>query len=149
VPPRIEILLSDSLITCVTHLIQQKKETVMRVLIADDDEHVRGLLRELVEELHYEVVECSDGWDAVAWCRSERPDLVIMDIRMPNMDGIEATRRIREMHALLPVIIVTQYVDRMNRESAWNAGASAYFLKDDLSPVQEYLRGLPQRVDLN
>lgn len=112
----------------------------MRVLIAEDDANVRALLRELVEELEDDVLECADGHDAVALCRLKKPDLVLMDICMPEMNGIEATRRITAMHDDIRVLIVTQHNTEMYRRSAREAGAVGYFLKDDLFPLQDYLR---------
>jgi len=121
----------------------------MKVLIVDDDVHVRLLLRELMEELQEEVVECTDGREAVEFCRDVKPDIVLMDVRMPGMNGIEATREITDMHEEILVFIVTQYDNAEYRESARKAGAAKYFLKDDLFHLQDYLRGLHGAENLN
>jgi CheY-like chemotaxis protein len=130
----------------------------MRVLIVEDDVHVRQLLRELVDELQegerdrtgqWEVVECADGVEAVAACRRSKPDLVLMDIRMPRMDGIEATKQITSMDHSVRVYIVTQFSDDRFRRRARNAGAAGYFLKDDLLGLQNYLRSSLGAASLN
>lgn len=112
----------------------------MRILIAEDDRHVRRLIRELMETLCDDIIECSDGLEAYAICRRMPPDLVLMDISMPRMNGIEATRRIRALSHDIPVVIITQHDDAMYRTEANRVGALAYFLKDDLTGLQQFLR---------
>ena len=114
----------------------------MRVLIAEDDIHVRKLLRELLEDLAFTVQECGDGESAVAVCLASPPDLVLMDIRLPRLDVIEATRRICAANNQLPVLIVTQFAEPSYRERARKAGAAGYYLKDDLVALQRHLQTL-------
>jgi DNA-binding NarL/FixJ family response regulator len=99
------------------------------VLIADDQALLRGSFRVLVEsEPDLAVVaEAADGEQAVALTRSERPDVVLMDVRMPGMDGIEATRRIG---GAARVLIVTMFDLDAYVYSALRAGASGFLLKD-------------------
>jgi len=121
----------------------------MRILIADDDRNIRRLMHEMMETLCDDVIECSDGLEAYAICRQVPPDLVLMDISMPRMNGIEATRRIRTLRREIPVVIVTQHDDDSYRTAARHAGAVAYFLKDDLIRLQDYLRALHARTSQN
>ncbi|GAA0928552.1 response regulator transcription factor [Nonomuraea longicatena] len=102
---------------------------MIRVLIADDQALLRGSFRVLVEsEPDLAVVaEAEDGAQAVALTRSERPDVVLMDVRMPGMDGIEATRRIG---GDARVLIVTMFDLDAYVYSALRAGASGFLLKD-------------------
>ncbi|MER6800397.1 response regulator, partial [Amycolatopsis mediterranei] len=102
-----------------------------RVLIADDQALLRGSFRVLVDSAPgLEVVgEASDGAEAVALTRLERPDVVLMDVRMPEMDGIEATRRICAETDVRVLMLTTFDLDEYVY-SALRAGASGFLLKD-------------------
>lgn len=104
---------------------------MIRVLIADDQPLIRsavaGLLR---HEADITVIgEASDGAEAVAVARRERPDVVVMDLRMPDLDGIEATRRINRATAGAAVIVLTMFEDDDSVFAAMRAGARGYLLK--------------------
>jgi DNA-binding NarL/FixJ family response regulator len=106
----------------------------IRVLLADDQTLVRSGFRELLERTDgIEVIgEASDGAEAVARARAERPDVVLMDIRMPVMDGLEATRTIaadRDLSAVRVIMLTTFDLDEYLFE-ALHAGASGFLLKD-------------------
>ena len=84
-----------------------------RVVIADDEVLIRMYIREILENNGYEVVgEAEDGLDAIAVCRQKKPDFVIMDINMPVMTGLEATKVINEDKLAGFVIILTAYRDK-------------------------------------
>lgn len=103
----------------------------LRVLIADDHPVVRGGLRALIDSLDgLEVVgEAADGESAVREAQLLRPDVVLMDVRMPGLDGVEATRRIRERVPETAVLILTMYDDDATVFTAMRAGARGYLLK--------------------
>jgi DNA-binding NarL/FixJ family response regulator len=103
-----------------------------RILIADDHELVRdGFKRMLGYEQDLEVVgEASNGREAVELCRGLRPDLVLMDVRMPQMDGLEATRTIKAQQPKVSVLIITTYDNPDYLLEAIKAGAAGYVLKD-------------------
>jgi DNA-binding NarL/FixJ family response regulator len=104
----------------------------VRVLIADDQALVRGGFRMILEAKEdMEVVgEAGDGTEAVALVEELRPDVVLMDVRMPDMDGIEATRRIVASGSSARIVILTTYDIDEYVFSALRAGASGFLLKD-------------------
>ncbi|MCS7201212.1 MAG: response regulator [Dictyoglomus sp.] len=113
----------------------------VKVLIAEDEPIVRMDLRELLESQGYQVIgEASDGRSAVSIARREKPDVVIMDIRMPGMDGIEAAKILTE-EEIAPVIFLTAYSDKELVEKAKEVGIVAYLVKPfketDLFPAIE------------
>src|SRR5262249_23968462 len=84
-----------------------------RVLVADDFDDVRGMMRAFLEHQGFDVLEAADGFEAVEKAVSKKPDLILMDIGMPVMDGIQATTAIRKHDDLadIPIIAVTAYAD--------------------------------------
>ena len=108
------------------------RSTPARVLIADDHELVReGFRRMLSYEEDLEVVgEASNGREAVELCRILNPDLILMDVRMPEMDGLEATRAIKVEQPSVSVLVVTTYENSDYLLEAIKAGAAGYVLKD-------------------
>jgi two-component system, response regulator PdtaR len=113
----------------------------VRVLIADDASIVRLDLRQALAELGYEVCgEAANGNEAVRLAETEAPDLIVMDIKMPELDGIEAVRRILQKRSL-PVVMLTAYGDSETISRAVEAGVFAYLVKpyrtQDLKPAIE------------
>jgi DNA-binding NarL/FixJ family response regulator len=101
-----------------------------RVLVVDDDEGIRGALKDLLREEKVDVVgEASDGSGAVELARELKPDVVLMDLRMPGMSGTDATSKMREEQPNLQVIILSAYDDPALNQSAEDAGAYAYLVK--------------------
>ena len=97
----------------------------IRILIAEDNALLRGVLRDALEEAGMTVVgEASDGNEAIAVAEQTRPDIVVMDMRMPNMDGIEATERISRAPWAMPVVVLSAYDEPQMIEAALAAGAT-------------------------
>ena len=104
----------------------------MRVIVADDQTVVReGLVTLLSTMPHVEVVgSAGDGEEALALVAHAAPDVVLMDLRMPRVDGIEATRRVRAQHPSTQVVVFTTYADDESILDALHAGAIGYLTKD-------------------
>ena len=115
---------------------------MIRVIVAEDHPVVRsGLLQLLAEVKQVEVVgAAAGGEEAVTLASSERPDVVLMDLEMPDIDGIEATRRIRAADDGVNVVVLTAFSDRERILDAIDAGAVGYLLKD--AEPDELVRGL-------
>jgi two-component system cell cycle response regulator DivK len=106
-----------------------------RILVVEDQEDLRGILRDLLTGSGYDVAEAADGRDGVAKAKSQRPDLILMDVQLPVLDGCEATRQIKADPDLnsTPVIAVSSFA--MNEEKARAAGCDHYVTKP-YSPLQ-------------
>ena len=116
----------------------------MKVLIADDDPIIRLDLKQMLETLGYDVVfEAGDGKQALDGARDVKPDICILDVKMPLMDGIEASSIITEEN-IAPTILLTAYSDKELIDRAKDAGVFAYLVKpfkpSDLPPTIEVAR---------
>jgi CheY-like chemotaxis protein len=102
------------------------------LLIADDNDEMREMIRELLADLADAVYECCNGSQALTAYAAHQPDWVVMDLQMPELDGIRATKKIRAAFPTAQIVILTQYDDARYRAAALAAGACRYVLKDDL-----------------
>jgi len=107
----------------------------MRILIADDSARMRQMVKQVVGGLASDVREASDGGEAVAICAAQRPDWVLMDLRMKPVDGLRATAQIKARFPETHIVMVSQYDDEELRAEAARLGACAYVLKEDLSAL--------------
>jgi len=107
------------------------------ILVVEDQEDNRQIVRDLLTTTDYEVMEAENGEEALAAVAKQRPDLILMDIQLPVMDGYEATRRIKADPALsnIPVIAVTSYALSGDEEKARAAGCDD-FVPKPFSPRQ-------------
>src|SRR6516162_7156104 len=108
-----------------------------RILVVEDQEDLRGVLRDLFTRSGYIVIEATDGATGVASAKSDRPDIILMDIQMPVIDGYEATRRIKSDPTLaqIPVVAVSSFAMKGDEEKARAAGCDHYVTKP-YSPIQ-------------
>ncbi len=102
-----------------------------KVLVVEDNEDNLLLFRFMLEETGYEVIEARDGAEGVALALQEKPDLIVMDIQLPDIDGLEATKRIRasEADSDIPIIALTSFAMAGDREKALAAGCNGYITK--------------------
>ena len=102
-----------------------------RILIIEDQEDNRAIMRDLLSTAGYALIEAVDGEEGVKLARSERPDLILMDIQLPVLDGYEATRRIRAIADLksVPIIAVTSYALSGDEAKTREAGCDSYVAK--------------------
>lgn len=113
-----------------------------KILLVDDEEGIQLLYREEFEDEGYEVVSAYNGNEAIAKLRTDKPDLVILDINMPGMNGIEVLRQMKEMSPELPVILSSAYPEYKQDFGSW--ASEEYIVKssnlDELkSTVRKYL----------
>jgi two-component system cell cycle response regulator DivK len=108
-----------------------------RILVVEDQEDLRGMLRTLLTGSGYEMIEAADGKAGVAQAKTERPDLILMDIQMPVLDGYDATGQIKADPNLksTPIIAVSSFAMKGDEEKARASGCDHYVTKP-YSPVQ-------------
>jgi two-component system cell cycle response regulator DivK len=123
-----------------------------RILVIEDQPDNRQILRDLLTNANFEVIEAEDGEAGLAAAETHRPDLILMDIQLPLMDGYEATRRIKANPALraIPIIVITSYALSGDEDKSRAAGCDAYFSKPFsprrlLAKIREYLPVAPPR----
>jgi DNA-binding NarL/FixJ family response regulator len=100
-------------------------DNAITIVIAEDNALLRGVLRDALEEAGMHVLgEAGDGAEAMALAENQRPNVVVMDMRMPNVDGIEATEKIASAEWAMPVVVLSAYDEPQMIEAALAAGAS-------------------------
>jgi len=116
----------------------------MLIQIVDDSRVMRETVRGVLAGIRAEFIASADGEEAVRSFEASRPDLVVMDIRLPGMDGLAATRAILRLAPRARVIMLTHYDDDAMRVAAHEAGAARYILKDDLSDLWDAVSSSPE-----
>lgn len=117
-----------------------------RILVIEDEEDNRRIVRDLLTSVGYEIIEAVTGPEGVTAVATHVPDLILMDIQLPGLDGYEATRRIKANPTLrhIPIIVVTSYALSGDDRKAFEAGCDAYISKPFspralLAKIREYL----------
>jgi two-component system cell cycle response regulator DivK len=102
-----------------------------RILVVEDQEDNRQILRDLLTSGGFDMIEAGNGADAITAAETNRPDLILMDIQLPILDGYEATRRIKANPVLksIPIIVVTSYALSGDEDKARRAGCDDYVAK--------------------
>jgi len=119
-------------------------EKKLRILIAEDFEENRVALKLILNHTGFDVIESQDGQQAIEAVRREKPDLVLMDITLPVIDGLQATREIRsdEKFGRMPIIIISAHDDDEVRRQADEAGASGYISKPvEIEELKKLIEG--------
>jgi two-component system response regulator MprA len=120
----------------------------MRVLVADDDRAIRQSLSTALELNGYEVSACSDGVEALAAFRVQRPDVLVLDVMMPGVDGLGVCRVLRAEGDPIPILMLTARVETSDRVAGLDAGADDYVPKPyDIEEVLARLRALLRRAE--
>lgn len=112
----------------------------MTVMIVDDSTEMRGLLRDLVSPVADQVFECADGAEFLVRYGECRPDWTVMDVRMPRLDGLNATRALHACHPQARVVLMTQFPSAEMTSAALDAGAAGCLPKEDLGQLMELLK---------
>jgi two-component system chemotaxis response regulator CheY len=115
------------------------------VLLVDDEAHIRKFIGLILKQLGApRILEAGNGQEALALYEAEKPDLVLLDINMPIMDGMETLRALRSLHPESIVIMLTSLANRLNIEDALALGAANYIRKD--SPKEEIAQALTETI---
>lgn len=120
----------------------------MKVLVADDDRAIRESLTTALELNGYQVTACKDGVEALAAFRTDRPDVLVLDVMMPGVDGLGVCRVLRAEGDRTPILMLTARVETADRVAGLDAGADDYVPKPyDIDEVLARLRALLRRVE--
>jgi CheY-like chemotaxis protein len=117
-----------------------------KILLVDDEPHIRKFVGLLLKQLGSPtIVEAANGQEALALYQQEQPDLVMLDVNMPGLDGIATLRKLRELDPEVVVIMLTSLASRQVVEGAANLGACLYIRKD--TPKDEMLKMLRETIE--
>ena len=116
---------------------------IRRILVVEDHDDVRGMLKLLLESEHFRVLEAATGVDALTAVKNGRPDVILMDLALPGLDGFETIRRVRKIDGFqnTPIIVLTAYSGPSIYEAARRAGTNYFMAKPiDFDELAELLR---------
>ncbi len=117
-----------------------------KILVIDDEIHLRELYRAELTEEGYQVILAKDGFEGIRFCEEQNPDLIVVDIRMPGMDGLETIARILNIERGRPIIIHSAYPNYQDNFMSWNA--DAFIVKSgDLSELKRKIGELLVNVE--
>jgi CheY-like chemotaxis protein len=116
------------------------KAAPLKLLIVDDHAALRRTVRQLFDGPGVTILEASTGEEAVKVFRTERPDWVVMDMRMPGMGGLRATEALRQLDPGARVIVISQFTDAEYAEQAQRSGAVEFVNKEELSLLPQIIR---------
>lgn len=112
----------------------------MKIMIVDDSATVRRKIISVLQSEDVEIVECTDGQEAIEGYAAHHPDLVLMDLEMKHVDGFEATRRIKAQFPEARIMVLTSFADEEIKAAALASGASGYLLKENMEQIRALSR---------
>jgi len=125
--------------------MKDKEPKDLTILLVEDNDDTRYFMRLELENCGYKVIEAGDGQQAVELAQQEHPDIILMDLSLPGLDGIQATRQIRKEKACkkIPIIAITAHHESTFRQDAAASGFDAYVTKPvDMAFLSELIGGL-------
>lgn len=123
------------------NIIMQSTTKKLRILIVEDDENQRALYQEELADEGYDILTASDGREAIKIVQEDHPDLVVTDVNMPVMDGLDMISRLIEVDRSIPIVIHTAYASYREQFSSWSA--DAYVVKtSDLTELKTTVKNL-------
>lgn len=111
----------------------------MLILVVDDNALIRQTIVEILRPEGFNIIECSDGLEAIEVCKKQSPDWILMDIRMKNVGGFEAAWEIKKIDRNIKIIALSNYNTKLYRKRAEALQYNAYFTKNNLLTVKQYL----------
>lgn len=118
----------------------------MKILVVEDEEKVASFIRQGLEELDYDVTVANDGLTGKRYAEERRFDLVVLDRRLPGMDGVEVCRRLREKQPLLPILMLTALGTSEDKVAGFDSGADDYLVKPfDFTELVARIKALTRR----
>ncbi|MDX4059277.1 response regulator transcription factor [Aliarcobacter skirrowii] len=122
----------------------------LKVLIVEDEIDLANLIKSSIKELFFKVVIAKDGLEAIKKFDSFKPDIIISDIMMPNLNGLEMSKKIKERYSETPIVILSAHSHKDMLLEAINLGISKYFIKPfDIEEFIEYLKELSKKINKN
>lgn len=120
----------------------------LRILCVEDEQNISKLLKDALGEYFFSFTIANDGLDGIEKFKKVNPDIVITDIMMPNMDGLDMTIKIKELNAETPIIVLSAFSDKEKLLKAIDVGITKYFIKPfDPEEVLDYLTFLAQKIN--
>ncbi|AXX84933.1 response regulator transcription factor [Aliarcobacter skirrowii] len=122
----------------------------LKVLIVEDEIDLANLIKSSIKELFFKVVIAKDGLEAIKKFDSFKPDIIISDIMMPNLNGLEMSKKIKEKYSETPIVILSAHSHKEMLLEAIDLGISKYFIKPfDIEEFIEYLKELSKKINKN
>ncbi|RXJ79830.1 DNA-binding response regulator [Aliarcobacter skirrowii] len=122
----------------------------LKVLIVEDEIDLANLIKSSIKELFFKVVIAKDGLEAIKKFDSFKPDIIISDIMMPNLNGLEMSKKIKEKNSETPIVILSAHSHKEMLMEAIDLGISKYFIKPfDIEEFIEYLKELSKKINKN